>query len=89
MVERGHLRAGESVLVQAPVALPCSRYKLPKPHGAEVFITSGSEEKLLRAKALGADHGIHRLQGDWVESIYQLTQDRGIDHIVETVVAAI
>jgi NADPH:quinone reductase-like Zn-dependent oxidoreductase len=48
-------------------------------------VTSGSDEKLLRAKALGADYGINRLQGDWAEALYELTQDRGIDHIIETV----
>ncbi|WP_447880747.1 zinc-dependent alcohol dehydrogenase family protein [Serratia fonticola] len=85
LAERGHLRAGESVLVQGTGGVALFALQIAKAHGAQVFITSGSEEKLLRAKALGADHGIHRLQGDWVESIYQLTQDRGIDHIVETV----
>lgn len=39
----------------------------------------------MRAKQLGADYGINRLKGDWAEGIYELTSDRGIDHIIETV----
>lgn len=84
LVERGHLRAGESVLVQGTGGVALFALQIAKAHGAQVFITSSSEEKLQRAKALGADQGILRLQGDWVESIYSLTQDRGIDHIIET-----
>lgn len=39
--------------------------QIAKAQGAQVFVTSGSDEKLARAKALGADHGINRLQSDW------------------------
>lgn len=84
LVERGHLRAGESVLVQGTGGVALFALQIAKTLGAQVFVTSGSEEKLQRAKALGADHGIHRLQENWLESVYQLTQDRGIDHIIET-----
>lgn len=84
LMERGHLRAGESVLVQGTGGVALFALQIAKAQGAQVFVTSSSEEKLQRAKALGADHGIHRLQGDWVEPVYQLTQDRGIDHIIET-----
>ena len=59
--------------------------QIAKAQGAKVFVTSGSDEKLARAKQLGADHGINRLKSDWTEGIYELTADRGIDHIIETV----
>lgn len=85
LVERGQVRAGESVLVQGTGGVALFALQIAKAHGAQVFVTSSSEEKLQRARALGADHGIHRLQQDWVESIYTLTQDRGIDHIIDTV----
>ena len=58
--------------------------QIAKAHGAEVYVTSGSDESW-RARALGASHGINRLKGDWVEAIYALTQDRGIDHVIDTV----
>jgi NADPH:quinone reductase-like Zn-dependent oxidoreductase len=54
-------------------------------HGAEVIVTSGDDDKLARARALGATHGINRKKEDWVEAVYRLTGDRGIDHILEIV----
>lgn len=42
-------------------------------------------KKLALAKKLGASQGINRLKGDWAENTLALTQDRGIDHIIETV----
>jgi NADPH:quinone reductase-like Zn-dependent oxidoreductase len=59
--------------------------QIAKAHGAEVIVTSGSDEKLALAKKLGASQGINRLKGDWAEEALALTQDRGIDHIIETV----
>jgi NADPH:quinone reductase-like Zn-dependent oxidoreductase len=53
-------------------------------HGAQVIITSGAD-KLARAKALGADHGIDRIAEDWVEAVWRLTGDHGADHILEVV----
>lgn len=64
--------------------LPCARLtawfalQIAKVHGAEVYVTSASDEKLVRAKALGAYHGINRLNGDWVDTVYELTQDQGL-----------
>jgi len=85
LVERGNLRAGQSVLVQGTGGVALFALQIAKAQGAEVFVTSGSDEKLARAKTLGADQGINRLKGDWAEEIYALTHDRGIDHIIETV----
>jgi NADPH:quinone reductase-like Zn-dependent oxidoreductase len=85
LVERGGLRAGQSVLVQGTGGVAMFALQIAKAHGADVFVTSASDEKLARAKALGARHGINRLKGNWVEAIYEQTQDRGIDHIIETV----
>jgi len=85
LVERGQLRAGQSVLVQGTGGVAIFALQIAKAHGAEVFVTSGSDEKLALAKTLGADRGINRLKGNWADEIYVLTQDRGIDHIIETV----
>jgi NADPH:quinone reductase-like Zn-dependent oxidoreductase len=85
LIERGGLRAGQTVLVHGTGGVATFALQIAKAHGAEVFVTSGSDEKLAQAKTLGADHGINRLKGDWAEALYGLTQDRGIDHIIETV----
>ncbi|MFB0858899.1 NAD(P)-dependent alcohol dehydrogenase [Enterobacter cloacae] len=85
LVERGNLRAGQSVLVQGTGGVAIFALQIAKALDAEVYVTSGSDEKLARAKKLGADRGINRLKGDWAEALLTLTQDRGIDHIIETV----
>lgn len=85
LVERGNLRAGQSVLVQGTGGVAIFALQIAKALGAEVYVTSGSDEKLARAKKLGADRGINRLKGDWAEALLTLTQDRGIDHIIENV----
>lgn len=85
LVEQGKLHAGDTVLVQGTGGVALFALQIAKAHGAEVYVTSGSDEKLARALALGANHGINRLDGDWVEAIYALTQDRGIDHVIDTV----
>lgn len=83
LVERGKIKPGDRVLVQGTggVALFC--LQIAAAQGAEVFVTSSGPEKLARAKALGAHHGIDRNKSDWVEEVYRLTSDRGIDHIIE------
>ncbi|WP_456311506.1 zinc-dependent alcohol dehydrogenase family protein [Serratia proteamaculans] len=85
LIERGGLRAGETVLVQGTGGVALFALQIAKAMGAEVFITSSSDEKLSEAAKLGADHGINRKKENWVEAIYNLTNERGIDHVVDTV----
>lgn len=85
LVERGGLRAGETVLIQGTGGVALFALQIAKAVGAEVFITSSSDEKLDAAKALGADHGINRKKEDWVDAVHRLTGERGIDHVVDTV----
>jgi NADPH:quinone reductase-like Zn-dependent oxidoreductase len=84
LVERGRLRAGDIVLVEGTGGVALFGLQIAKAHGAEVIV-SGSADKLARVKALGADHGVDRRHPDWVEAIWQLTDDRGADHILEIV----
>ncbi len=85
LIELGKLRAGDKVVVQGTGGVALFGLQIAKAHGAEVFITSGSAEKLDRALALGADHTINRNEGDWVERLYELTDDYGADHVLEIV----
>ncbi|MGR9415270.1 NAD(P)-dependent alcohol dehydrogenase [Rhizobium leguminosarum] len=85
LIERGGLKAGDKVLVQGTGGVALFGLQIAKAHGAVVFITSGSAEKLGRAAALGADHVINRHEGDWVEQLYQLTGGYGADHVLEIV----
>lgn len=85
LVEKGRLHAGERVLVEGTGGVALFALQIAKAHGAQAIVVSGSADKLERAKALGADHGINRTTQDWVEAVYGLTGDYGVDHIVELV----
>ncbi|AWI58196.1 hypothetical protein AB395_00002545 [Sinorhizobium fredii CCBAU 45436] len=70
-------------MVQGTGGVALFGLQIAKAVGAEVIVTSSSREKLEKALALGAAHGINRLSEDWVERVYALTGDHGADHILE------
>ncbi len=58
--------------------------QLAKTMGAEVLQTSSSNEKLERARVLGADHTInYRETPEWGRKVLELTDGHGADHVVE------
>lgn len=83
MVEGG-LMAGQTVLVQGTGGVSIFALQFAKLAGARVIVTSSSDEKLERAKALGADDLInYRARPDWAKAARELTDGRGVDHVVE------
>jgi NADPH:quinone reductase-like Zn-dependent oxidoreductase len=59
--------------------------QLAKASGATVIITSSSDAKLERARALGADHLVnYRMKPDWDEDVLALTAGKGADLVLET-----
>jgi NADPH:quinone reductase-like Zn-dependent oxidoreductase len=56
--------------------------------GARVIVTSSSDEKLARAKALGADAGFNYAREDWARAVREFTGRRGVDVVIENVGAA-
>jgi NADPH:quinone reductase-like Zn-dependent oxidoreductase len=84
LVEKGHLAAGETVLLQGTGGVSLFALQIAKLHGARVILTSSSDEKLTRARALGADETInYRTTPDWETEVLRLTRKRGVDHVVE------
>jgi NADPH:quinone reductase-like Zn-dependent oxidoreductase len=83
LVGYGHLHAGQTVLVQGTGGVSLFALQIAVAHGASVIVTSSSDDKLERAKLLGAFHVINRLREDWVEAVYRITNDRGVDHVLE------
>ena len=53
--------------------------------GAHVIVTSGSDEKLARAKELGAAHGINRQKIDFAKETRHLTGKRGVEVVIDCV----
>jgi NADPH:quinone reductase-like Zn-dependent oxidoreductase len=87
---RAGLQAGETVLIHGiggGVAVVC--LELAKLAGAEVIATSSSQDKLARAKEMGADHFINYTAiSDVAQAAKEITQGRGVDVVVDTVGAA-
>jgi NADPH:quinone reductase-like Zn-dependent oxidoreductase len=55
-----------------------------KMHGARVIISSSSDEKLERARALGANELInYKQRPDWDKEVLSLTSKIGVDHVIE------
>jgi NADPH:quinone reductase-like Zn-dependent oxidoreductase len=84
MVEHAKLVAGQMVLLQGTGGVSIFGLQLARTMGIEVIITSSSDEKLVRAKALGANHGInYKTTPDWEKAALGFTGGRGVDHVVE------
>ena len=84
LVERGQVAADETVLLLGTGGVSLFALQIAKMHGALTIITSGNDEKLARARALGADATInYRTTPDWDEEVFRLTQKTGVDHVVE------
>lgn len=84
LVEQGHLRAGQTVLVQGTGGVSLFALQIAKMHGATVIVTSSSDEKLEHARRLGAHHAInYKINPDWDRAAKDLTGGFGVDHVVE------
>lgn len=86
LFEFGHLKAGETVLVQAGASgVGVAAIQLAKRAGATVFATASSDERLERLKPLGLDHGINYRREDVAKSVMKLTNKKGVDLVVDPV----
>ena len=80
----GHIAPGESVLVLGTGGVSIFALQFARLAGARVIVTSSSDEKLARAKSLGADGCInYRAHPEWEREVLQLTDGRGVDHVVD------
>ena len=83
LFDEARLRPGQTVLVQGTGGVSIFALQFAKLAGATVIVTSSSDEKLERAKALGADHTInYRSVAEWGKAAADWTGG-GVDHIVE------
>lgn len=84
LVEQGRLTAGETVLLLGTGGVSMFALQVAKMFGARAIITSSSDDKLARAKSLGADETInYKTSPDWEKVVWDLTGKRGADQIVE------
>ncbi len=84
LVADGGLKAGDTVLALGTGGVAIAALQIAKLMGAAVVVTSSSDAKLERARALGADHTInYRQHPDWGKRARDWTGGRGIDHVLE------
>ena len=84
LVRHGSVKAGDRVLVMGTGGVSLFALQFARLLGAEVIVTSSSDEKLERAKALGAAHGVNYTEHPaWSKLVRELTDGEGVDHIIE------
>ncbi len=84
LVEKGGLKAGDTVLVQGTGGVSLFALQFARMFGARVIATSSSDEKLERILSSGASDGInYKTTPEWDVRALELTGGRGVDHVVE------
>ena len=86
VVSRARVEPGEEVLIWGiggGVAL--AALQIAKRRGARVWVTSGSDDKLARARALGADETLNHRTADVAKEIRARTDKRGVDVVIDNV----
>lgn len=84
LVEQGTLTAGDTILVMGTGGVSIFALQFSKMMGARVIITSKSDEKLERARSLGADETINYHDNpDWEAVVQDLTDGAGVNQVVE------
>ena len=80
----GSLKSDDTVLLQGTGGVSIFALQFASHLGAKTIITSSSDEKLERAKELGADQLInYKKREDWDKAVLELTEKRGVDHVIE------
>jgi putative PIG3 family NAD(P)H quinone oxidoreductase len=84
--ERGHLKAGESILIHGGSSgIGTTAIQLSRAFGARVFATAGSAEKCAACVRLGAERAFNYHESDFVAAVKEATGGRGVDLILDMV----
>ncbi|MFQ5534104.1 MAG: NAD(P)-dependent alcohol dehydrogenase [Sphingomonadales bacterium] len=84
LVGEGDVIAGDTVVVQGTGGVSLFALQFARILGARTIVTSSSDEKLDRARDLGADHVInYKTTPEWSKAVLDATDGQGADHIIE------
>jgi len=84
LVTRAQVQPGEDVLIHAAGSgVGSVGIQIAKLRGARVIATAGSDEKLEKARALGADDVINYTRADWPKEVRRLTDKKGVEVVFE------
>jgi NADPH:quinone reductase-like Zn-dependent oxidoreductase len=85
LVTKAFVREGEWVLIWGiGGGVSTAAFEICRALGARTIVTSGSDEKLERARAWGADLAVNHHSGDVVEAVKEAT-GKGVDIVIESV----
>jgi alcohol dehydrogenase len=86
LFDNAKLQPGETILVHAGGSgIGTAAIQLAKRHGCTVITTVGSDDKIERAKTLGADHVINYREDRFEGAVRKLTRKKGVDVVFEHV----
>jgi zinc-binding alcohol dehydrogenase/oxidoreductase len=86
LVTRARVQPGETVLITGiGGGVSCVALQIAKSMGCRVLVTSGSDEKLAKARHLGADEGVNYNRQDWEQAILKMTGGRGPEVVLDSV----
>jgi putative PIG3 family NAD(P)H quinone oxidoreductase len=86
LVQRGQLKAGETVLVHGGTSgIGTMAIQIARALGARVFATAGSDEKCDACRAMGADAAFNYREVDFVQAALDATDGRGVDVVLDIV----
>lgn len=75
---------GDTVLLQGTGGVSIFALQFAEAAGLRIIVTSSSDQKLERARSLGASEGInYKTDAKWEETARKLTNGEGVDHVVE------
>jgi len=84
LVTQARLQPGEDVLIHAAGSgVGSLGIQIAKLFGARVIATASSDEKLAKARELGADETVNYTRDDWPKEVRKLTGRRGVDVVFE------
>ena len=84
--QRGKLKAGESILIHGGSSgIGLTAIQLAHAFGAKVFCTVGNSDKVAACKKVGADVAIDYKTQDYVEEVLKLTDQKGVNAILDMV----
>jgi NADPH:quinone reductase-like Zn-dependent oxidoreductase len=84
LVTRGHMQAGDYVLLEGTGGVSTFGLQFAVAAGAKPIITSSSDEKLARARSLGAIGGVnYKTNADWEKAVREITGGGGVQHVLE------
>ena len=78
------IKAGDTILTLGTGGVSIFALQFARMMGARVIATSSSDHKIEQLKKLGAEHTInYRSEPEWGKRVKELTDGRGVDHVIE------